>query len=140
MRKPHVKHTFRLDPILARLLDDHARSRRVTRTDVVEAALASLLSPDHEERIEAILTRRLDRMSRTLDRLEWHVELTNETIALFIRSWLTSNPPLPEAALKAAQASGKQRWLAFVETLSRRMEAGPKLAAELSKENDSSES
>ncbi|TYC79389.1 CopG family transcriptional regulator [Novosphingobium sp. BW1] len=134
MRKPHVKQTFRIDPRLSRLLEDHARARNVTRTDVVEAALASLLSPDHEERIEAILTRRLDRMSRQLDRLEWHVELTNETLALFIRFWLTNNPPLPDAALRAGQATGKKRWQAFVESLSRRMEAGPKLREELSRD------
>lgn len=134
MRKPHVKQTFRLDPALVRLLGEHARARRVTRTDVVEAALASLLSPDHEERIEAILTRRLDRMSRQLDRLEWHVELTNETVALLVRSWLTNSPPLPDAALKAAQASGRKRWQAFVETLARRMEAGPRLREELSRD------
>ena len=134
MRKPHVKQTFRLDPALVRLLGEHAHARRVTRTDVVEAALASLLSPDHEERIEAILIRRLDRMSRQLDRLEWHVELTNETVALLVRSWLTNSPPLPDAALKAAQASGRKRWQAFVETLARRMEAGPRLREELSRD------
>lgn len=134
MRKSHVKQTFRLDPALVRLLGEHARARRVTRTDVVEAALASLLSPDHEERIEAILTRRLDRMSRQLDRLEWHVELTNETVALLVRSWLINSAPLPDAALKAAQASGRKRWQAFVETLARRMEAGPKLREELSRD------
>ncbi|CCA89833.1 hypothetical protein [Novosphingobium sp. PP1Y] len=136
MRKPHVKHTFRLDARLSRLLDDHARARQVTRTDVVEAALASMLSPDHEERIEAILTKRLDRISRQLDRLEWHVELTNETLALFIRFWLTSNPPLPDEALKAAQASGRKRWHAFVQSLSRKMEAGPRLKDELSRDID----
>ncbi|CDO38385.1 hypothetical protein [Novosphingobium sp. KN65.2] len=136
MRKPHVKHTFRLDAQLSRLLDDHARARQVTRTDVVEAALASMLSPDHEERIEAILTKRLDRMSRQLDRLEWHVELTNETLALFIRFWLTSNPPLPDEALKAAQASGRKRWHAFIQSLSRKMEAGPRLRDELSRDID----
>lgn len=136
MRKPHVKHTFRLDAGLSRLLDDHARARRVTRTDVVEAALASLLSPDHEERLEALLAKRLDRISRRLDRLEWHVELTNETMALFIRFWLTSNPPLPDAAMKAAQASGARRWRSFVDALSRRMEAGPRLKEELSRDID----
>ena len=98
MRKPSVKRTFRIDAVLARQLDERASSRRITRTDIVEAALASLLTPDHEERIEAVLTRRLDRISRQLDRLEWHVELSNETFALFVRSWLVNSPPLPDAA------------------------------------------
>lgn len=136
MRKSSVKRTFRIDSVLARQLDERASSRRITRTDIVEAALASLLTPDHEERLEAALTRRLDRLSRQLDRLEWHVELSNETLALFVRSWLINNPPLPDAALRAAQVTGKKRWEAFVDSLSRRMELGPKLGEELSRDVD----
>lgn len=130
-RKPHSKQTFRLDEGLAKLLAERARSRGVSRTEVVEAALASLLSTDQEERVEAVLARRLDRLSRQLDRLEWHVELSNEAFALFVRFWLTSNPPLPDTAMKAAQATGKKRWQGFVDSLSRRMELGPKLRDEL---------
>ncbi|MBA4751681.1 MAG: CopG family transcriptional regulator [Sphingopyxis sp.] len=125
-----------MDSVLARQLDERASSRRITRTDIVEAALASLLTPDHEERLEAVLTRRLDRLSRQLDRLEWHVELSNEGFALFVRSWLINNPPLPDAALRAAQVTGKKRWEAFVDSLSRRMELGPKLGDELSRDVD----
>ncbi len=136
MRKSSVKRTFRIDSVLARQLDERASSRRITRTDIVEAALASLLTPDHEERLEAALTRRLDRLSRQLDRLEWHVELSNEGFALFVRSWLINNPPLPDAALRAAQVTGKKRWEAFVDSLSRRMELGPKLVDELSRDVD----
>ena len=134
MRKSSVKRTFRIDALLARQLDERAQSRRITRTDIVEAALASLLTPDHEERIEAALTRRLDRMSRQLERLEWHLELSNEAIGLFVRSWLTQSPPLPDDALRAAQVTGRKRWEAFVDTLSRRMELGPKLGDELSRD------
>ena len=136
MRKSSVKRTFRIDSVLARQLDERASSRRITRTDIVEAALASLLTPDHEERLEAALTRRLDRLSRQLDRLEWHVELSNEGFALFVRSWQINNPPLPDAALRAAQVTGKKRWEAFVDSLSRRMELGPKLGEELSRDVD----
>lgn len=136
MRKSSVKRTFRIDSVLARQLDERASSRRITRTDIVEAALASLLTPDHEERLEAVLTRRLDRLSRQLDRLEWHVELSNEGFALFVRSWLINNPPLPDAALRTAQVTGKKRWEAFVDSLSRRMELGPKLGDELSRDVD----
>lgn len=140
MRKSSVKRTFRIDSVLARQLDERASSRRITRTDIVEAALASLLTPDHEERLEAVLTRRLDRLSRQLDRLEWHVELSNEGFALFVRSWLINNPPLPDTALRAAQVTGKKRWEAFVDSLSRRMELGPKLGDELSHDRDADHS
>jgi len=132
--RPRIKHTFRLPADLARQLADHARSRRVAQVAIVEAALASFLSPDGAERLEAALSRRLDRLTRQAERLEWHVDLSNETLALFIRFWLTSNPPLPDTALAAAQAMGKERWERFVESLSRRMELGPTLAGELSRD------
>lgn len=127
MKKPSVKRSIRLPVDLARHLADHAASRRVPQAAVIEAALASHLSPDGPERLEAAFARRLDRIGRQLDRLQWHVELSNETLALFIRFWLTTTPPLAETALKAAQASGKERWERFVETLNRRLELGPRL-------------
>ena len=128
------KHTFRLPAALTKQLADHARARRVTRTAVLEAALMSFLSPDGAERNEAAFTRRLDRFTRQLDRLVWHVELSNETLALFVRFWLTTNAPLPDAAMKAAQAMGKERWERFVTSLGRRMDSGPRLRNEISDE------
>lgn len=134
--RARIKHTFRLPVDLTRQLADHARSRRVSQTAVVEAALASFLSPDGSDRLEAALGRRLDRISRQADRLEWNVDLANETLALFIRFWLTSNAPLPDTALAAAQAMGRERWERFVESLARRMEGGRRLGREISRDKD----
>ena len=136
MTKASIKQTFRLDAELVRLVAERARQRRVTRTEIVEAALASLLSADHEERLEAALTKRIDKLARGLERLEWNLDLSNEAFALFVRFWLTSTVPLPDTALPAAQATGKKRWEGFVESLSRRMESGSKLADELSRDMD----
>lgn len=132
--RPRLKETFRLSPEVSRQLADYARSRRKPKVAVVEAALASFFSPDGADRLEAAVSRRLDRVNRELERLEWHVELSNETLALFIRFWLTSNAPLPDTALAAAQAMGRERWERFVESLSRRMEQGPRLRTELTRE------
>jgi predicted transcriptional regulator len=129
-----VKQTFRLPPDLARDLAQNARSRKVSQAAIVEAALASFLSPDGADRLEAAISRRLDRIGRQLDRMEWNVGLANETVALFVRFWLTSNPPMPDDARAAAQAMGKERWERFVEALSRRMEAGPRLLDEISRD------
>ena len=129
-----VKQTFRLPPDIARDLAQHARSRRVSQAAIVEAALSSFLSPDGADRLEAAISRRLDRIGRQLDRMEWNVGLANETIALFIRFWLTANPPVPDDARAAAQAMGKERWERFVESLSRRMETGPRLLDEISRD------
>ncbi len=135
-RRPRVKQTYRIPPELLGQLADHARARKVSQVAIVEAALASFLSPDGADRLEAALSRRLDRSNRSLERLEWQLELATEALSLFIRFWLTSNPPLPDTARAAAQAMGRERWEGFVESLNRRMELGPKLSSELSRESE----
>jgi predicted transcriptional regulator len=126
-----TKHTFRLPPDLAGKLADYASRKRVPQALVVEAALASYLSPDGADRLEAALARRLDRMTRQMERLERHVTISNEAVALFIRFWLTSTPPLPDTAQAAAQAKGRERYEGFIEALGRRLARGRTLADEL---------
>jgi predicted transcriptional regulator len=125
------KHSFRLPPDLARKLADYAARKRVPQALVVETALASHLSPDGADRLEAALARRLDRMTRQIERLERHVKISNEAIALFVRFWLTSTPPLPDAAQTAAQIKGRERYEGFVEALGRRLARGGSLADEI---------
>ena len=136
MSRLRIKHPFRLPPDLSAQLADYAARKRVTQALVVETALASFLSGDSSEHLEAVLSRRLDRLTRQSERLAWHVELGNETLAMFVRFWLANNPPLPDAALPAAQAMGKERWERFIETLNRRMEFGPRLKNEISEDVD----
>jgi predicted transcriptional regulator len=126
-----TKHTFRLPPDLAGKLADYANRKRVPQALVVEAALASHLSPDGAGRLEAALARRLDRMTRGIERLDRHVTISNEALALFVRFWLTSTPPLPDTAQAAAQAKGRERYEGFVEALGRRLARGRTLADEL---------
>jgi len=126
-----TKHTFRLPPDLAGKLADYAARKRVPQALVVETALASHLSPDGPDRLEAALARRLDRMTRQIERLERHVTISNEAVALFVRFWLTSTPPLPDTAQAAAQAKGRERYEGFVEALGRRLARGRTLADEI---------
>jgi hypothetical protein len=125
------KSSFRLPPELVRQLDGFARVKRVSRTAVVEAAIASYLSPDGADRLEAALGRRLDRVTRQVERLALHVDLSNETLSMFIRSWLNHTAPLPESAVKAAHAMGAERWERFVAGLSHQLESGVQLAQEV---------
>ena len=126
-----IKHTFRLPPELGSKLADYAARKKVPQALVVETALASYLSPDGADRLEAALARRLDRMTRQLERLERHGRISSEALALFVRFWLTSTPPLPDAAQAAAQAKGKERYDGFVEALGRRVAKGRTLADEI---------
>lgn len=126
-----IKHTFRLPPDMSCQLAELAIRKRASQASIVEAALASFLSPDGSERVEAAITRRLDRLTRQNQQLEYHVEVTNEALALFVRIWLTANPPLPDSALDAAQAQGTERYDGFIEALARKLESGQRLAQEL---------
>jgi hypothetical protein len=121
-----------LDPHIMRSLIDYADHRGKSKSLIAEAAIASFLSPDAAERQEATLARRLDRLVRQTERLERDVGIAVETLALFVRFWLTATPALPEQAHAAARAKGTERYHAFIEALGRRLAKGPTLLREVS--------
>lgn len=120
-----------LDPDLKRRLADIAGRRGQSESLIAEAAIASFLSPDADERKEAAIGKRLDRIDRDIQRLERDVGISNEAFALFVRFWLTSTAPLPESAQAAAHAKGGERYDKFLEALGRRLANGPRLRQEL---------
>ncbi|MBN9586069.1 MAG: CopG family transcriptional regulator [Afipia sp. 62-7] len=120
-----------LEPGLSDRLADHAGRREQSRSTIAEAAIASFLSPDADERREAALAKRLDRIDRNLQRLERDIGIANEAFAIFIRSWLTSTASLSEAAQAAAHAKGGERYDRFLEALGRRLAKGPRLRQEV---------
>ena len=61
--------------------------------------------------------------------------VTLETIALFVRFWLTSTPALPEQSSPAARAKGAERYDRFVEALGRRLSSGSTVLKEVSIES-----
>lgn len=115
-------------------LGDLAAQRGLTKSSIVEAALASFLSPDAADRREAVFVRRLDRLTRQVERLERDLTIGVETLALFVRFWLAVTPPLPDTAQAAAKAQGSERYEAFIETLGRRLQQGRSLVREVSEE------
>ncbi|RVI04555.1 CopG family transcriptional regulator [Sinorhizobium meliloti] len=123
-----------LDPDLKRRLADFADRREQSASLIAEAAIASFLSPDANERKEAAIGKRLDRIDRNLQCLERDLEITNETLALFVRSWLNSVAPLPQAAQATARATGGDRYDKFLQALGRRLAGGPRLHQEISDE------
>jgi hypothetical protein len=105
-------------------INELSERKKISRSAIVEAAVASFLSPDAADRREAAFTRRMDRLSRQVQRIERDLGITAETLALFVRFWLTVTPPLPSDAQAAAQIKGKERYEGFVETLGRRLQQG----------------
>lgn len=120
-----------LDPELMRSLADYAARRDQSRSVVAEAAVASFLTPDADERREAAVTKRLDSIDRRIQRIERDLSIAVEMTAVFIRFWLASTPQLPDAAQVATRAKAGERYDNFLDALGRRLAKGPKLRQEI---------
>ena len=129
--KKQAQISVYLDPDLVKVLLAYAARREQPTSLIAEAAIASFLSPDADERREAAIAKRLDQIDRRVARLERDVGIAVETLALFIRFWLTTTPPLPEPAAQAARAKAGARYDNFVAALGRRLSQGPKLRQEI---------
>jgi len=124
-----------LDPEIFGNLEAYAKRQGKPKSLVAEAAIASFLSPDDSDRREAAIAKRLDRIVRVLERLERNDGIALETIALFIRFWLTSTPTLPEQSSPAARAKGAERYDRFIVALGRRLSSGSTVLKEVSIES-----
>ena len=133
-RKKKAQISVYLDPDTMALLADYAARRDQPQSLVAEAAIASFLSPDATERREAAIAKRLDLLDRRMTRMERDVGISVETLAVFIRFWLTTTPALPEPAAQAARAKAGERYEAFVAALGRRLAKGPKLIQEVTED------
>ncbi|MFG1404394.1 ribbon-helix-helix protein, CopG family [Xanthobacter sediminis] len=112
-------------------INELADRKRLPRSAIVEAAVASFLSPDAADQREAAFTRRLDRLSRQVQRIERDVRVTADALSLYIRFWLTITPPLPPDVQAAAQIKGRERYEGFVETLGKRLQKGQSFLQEI---------
>jgi predicted transcriptional regulator len=112
-------------------LDVLSRRTRRGKSEIARAAIEAYLSPDSAEASEAAMGRRLDRLSRQLDRLERDVTITTEAVALFVKTWLKVTPAMSSEEDRAAAAKGQERYAAFVDLLARRLADGRLLKREV---------
>ncbi len=133
-----IRLSVYLDPDVMRSLADDAERRRQSRSLIAEAAIASFLSPDSDERREATIVRRLDRLDRHMQRLERDLGIAVETTAVFVLFWLASTPQVPDAAQAATRSKSRERYATFLDALGRRLANGPKLRQEIAEDFDRS--
>jgi hypothetical protein len=124
------------EPELLKKVEALALRRNISKSAVIEAAVASFLSADASERLEAVFARRMDRIGRQIDGLDEDIAIVGETLSLFIRFWLTITPPLPDSAQASARAKGVERFESFLQTLGRRLATGDRFLKELSRDVD----
>jgi len=123
-----------IEPDHAKRLDQLAAHKGVSKSAVIAAALASFLSPDGADQREAAFAKRLDRLSRQFERLERDQSILIETLALYVRYFLTVSLPVPEGQQDAARAQGRARYTQFIEQLARHIRRGRSLVREVHEE------
>lgn len=124
------------DPDLLNKVEALAHRRNISKSAVIEAAVASFLSADASERLEAVFSRRMDRIGRQIDGLDEDLAILGETISLFIRFWMTLMPPLSDSAQASARAKGNERFEGFLQALGRRLATGDRFLKERSRDID----
>ncbi|MGR7922177.1 hypothetical protein ACU6RQ_13895 [Zobellella denitrificans] len=132
----HSRHRLNLfiERDHAKRLDELSAKKGVSKSSIVAAALASWLSPDAGDQREAAMAKRLDRLSRQFEKLERDQNILIETLALYVRYFLTVSTPVPEAHQDAAKAQGKARFEQFIEQLGRHLLRGRSLVREVVEE------
>ena len=123
-----------IEPDHARRLDELATMKGLSKSSIIAAALASFLSPDSGDQREAAIAKRLDRLSRQLDKLERDQNILIETLALYVRYFLTVSTPVPEAHQEAARTQGRARFEQFIEQLGRHLLRGRSLVKDVVEE------
>lgn len=123
-----------IEPGHARQLDELTAMKGLSKSSIIAAALASFLSPDAADRRDAAFAKRLDRLSNQFDKLERDQTILIETLALYVRYFLTVSAPVPEGQQEAARAQGRLRFQQFIEQLGRNLMRGRSLVKEVHEE------
>ena len=122
------------EPALLKRVEALSLRRNVSKSAVIEAAVASFLSEDASERLEAVVSKRMDRLGRQIDAVDEDLAILGETLSLFIRFWLTITPPLSDSAQASARAKGLERFEGFIQTLGRRIAKGDRFLKDMSRD------
>ena len=120
-----------LEPDHANRLDELATLKGVSKSGIVATAVSAYLSPEGPSQRSATICRRLDALSRQIERLERDQTILLETIALWIRHQLAVGSPVPEGLQDAARAQGRARFADFTAQLARHLQRGGSLVSEV---------
>jgi len=128
---PKKRYMIYLSLPLARKFEAVADRRRGARSALVEEALRASLEPQHVPAMGEALARRLNEVHRAVGTTGRDVAIITETLALFVRYFLTITPPLPQSQQEAARLLGKERFQVFVAQIGRRLAGDRRLVSEV---------
>jgi hypothetical protein len=120
-----------LTDAVAKQLKIAARQPGATKSGIVNEALLRHLDPAPEKDQREEVLDRLGQLAKRLRQVHREVEVVAEILALFVRYFLTINPPLPRSEQHAAETLGRQRYEVFVKQIAKRIASESQLVAEV---------
>ncbi len=97
----------------------------VSKASIVDAALAAFLSPEADDKRDAAIIRRLDKIDRRLEKLEEQNVVISEAIGILAHYTCYYAPRIPEAEVDASKAFANKRYEHFLRSLGERIHKGP---------------
>jgi hypothetical protein len=125
------RYTLYISRPLARRFDLIAQQRNGAKSALVEDALRVALEPQQHTGIEEALTRRLNELNRVVGGLRREMSVATETLAIFVRYFLTVTPPLPQDEQEPARLLGRERYQVLLTEVGRRVAENERLVTEV---------
>ena len=124
MKRPaKCRHQLYLDADISERLETLAAEPGASKSAILADAVQAWLTKRAAHELDDRFGRTLGRISAQLGRIERDQQVTMESLALFIRYFLTVNAPLPESD-QAARAIGRDRFKAFIDQVGRNLASG----------------
>ena len=124
MKSPaKCRHQLYLDADISERLETLASKPGASKSSILADAVQAWLTRRGMHELDDRFGLRLERISTQLGRIERDQQIVMESLALFIRYFLTVNAPLPESD-KAARAVGRDRFQAFIDQVGRNIAGG----------------
>lgn len=116
---------------IAQLLKAMSQRPGSNQSAIIEAALRLYLDPQGDNKLDAAMVRRLDHMSTQISKLDRDMTIVVETLALFVRTYLTITPPLTADNQDSSNALGHKRFEFFIAQVGKRLGSSQNLVGEV---------
>jgi hypothetical protein len=97
-----------------------AKRPGTSKSNIVNDALDRFLNPARDQHLAATIVEGQRDLSREIRHLHRDLDIVAETLALWLRYFLTVTPPLPADDQEPARLIGRQRFDVFIREIARR--------------------
>ncbi len=125
---PRQRLNITLSHELRRALDGFAKSNGVTTSGVIEEAVGKHLGGAHNW---DVLFRRLDRHTRSLERLQRDLDIMLEAYSVFVQLWFAHTPALPPSQQEGAKLEAWERFQKYTAFVAKQIASGKRFVEDL---------